>query len=137
MAPNPASPAHFGPDFRPGYFKNTPRAHMGHQRANNQTNVGKYGVQKMGPGPKNGICLANVRDVHGVMFSLLGNYLGPLKHQFSIFYIYLKLPINRPIAGYYVNLVGPVPPMVPICPFKALLAPIGPTLEWLEGWLDG
>ena len=90
MASNPASPACPGPDFRPGYQKNTPRGLMGHQRATNQKNVRDFGVQKMGPKPKSGIFSGNVRNVHGIIFSLLGNYLGPLKIQFSNYlFIYM------------------------------------------------
>ena len=42
-------------------------------------NIVGLGVQKLGPKPKSGISLANVWDAHGIIFSLLGNYLGPLK----------------------------------------------------------
>ena len=61
---------------------------MGHQRAKNQKNGGRFGVQKMGPGPKSGIFLANVGDGPGIIFSLLGNYLGPLKIKFPFFYLF-------------------------------------------------
>ena len=46
-------------------------------------NVQDCGVQKLGPKPRSGIFLANVRNARGIIFSLLGNYLGPLKIQFS------------------------------------------------------
>ena len=93
IPPNPTSPPHKGPDFRPGCQENTPGGLMGHQRAKNPKNVQDFGVQKNGSKPKSEICLANVRDGPGIMFSLLGNYLGPLKIQFSNYlFICLGLP---------------------------------------------
>ena len=46
MAPNPTSPAQFGPDFRYGCPQNTPGAWKGRQEAKNQETLGKSGGQK-------------------------------------------------------------------------------------------
>ena len=92
MAPNPASPAHFGPDFRPGCQENTPGGRGATRWPDLQKNVQDFGVQKLGPKPKSRIFPGNVRNVHGIIFSLLGNYLGPLKIQLSnylFFYLYM------------------------------------------------
>ena len=77
MAPNPASPPHFGPDFRYGCPQNAPGAWTGHQKVKNRENVGKSGVQKNGFPADIRDFLANVRNVPGILFSLLENYLGP------------------------------------------------------------
>ena len=54
-----------------------------HCRPKNQKKARDLGGAKMGPEPKSGIFPGNVRNVHGIIFSLLGNYLGPLKIQLS------------------------------------------------------
>ena len=77
MAPNPASPPHFGPDFRYGSPRNAPGAWKGRQEAKNPETLGKSGGQKSWLSTQIRIFLANVRNVPGIIFSLLENYVGP------------------------------------------------------------
>ena len=56
-----------------------------HKTSQNPKNVGKSGVQKMGPKPKTGIFFANVWDGPGVIFSLLGRALKNKMFQLLIY----------------------------------------------------
>ena len=54
----------------------------------------KLHCKQIGPKPKTDILLANVRDGPGIIFSLLGNYLGPLKYRFPMFIFILNSRSN-------------------------------------------
>ena len=62
MAPNPASPAHFGPDFRPRYFKNTPRGPYGPPEGKKSKKCPIFWGPKVGPKPEPGIFFSKCQE---------------------------------------------------------------------------